>query len=410
MSDFSKLFSKNANNMKASAIRELLKLTQQPEIISFAGGLPSPDTFPVEDLRAAANIVFDSQAKRALQYGATEGDINLKKELLKFEAQQGLKLEEKNLLIVSASQQALDIVTKIFVDPGDYVIAERPSYLGAIQVFQAYSAHVLGVEVTEEHAGFDMAVLESKYAEAVKQGKKIKFIYVIPDFQNPSGLCWSLEKRKALLEFAYRTELPIVEDSPYREVRFMGEPIPSIYQLDQQGANKNIVISLKTFSKILSPGVRLGWIVAHEEIISKFVVAKQSMDLCTCVFTQCWLAEYMKTGKLYDVIEKTKKLYSEKRNLMVATLEKYLPKHPEIKWTKPEGGLFLWVTMPKSIDTDKLFIKAVEKKVAFIAGSGFYFDNPQRNALRVNFSYPTPEQIEEGVKRLGATIEEALKA
>ena len=410
MPDFNNLFSKNANNMKASAIRELLKLTQQPDIISFAGGLPSPDTFPVEDLKEAANIVFDTQAKKALQYGATEGDNNLKGELLKFETKQGLKLDGDNILIVSASQQALDIVSKIFLDPGDYVIAERPSYLGAIQVFQAYSAHVLGVDISAEHAGFDMAVLESKYAEAVKQGKKIKFIYVIPDFQNPAGLCWSLEKRKALLEFAYKTDLPIVEDSPYREIRFMGDPIPSLYQLDQHGENKNNVISLKTFSKILSPGVRLGWIIAPKDVLSKFIVAKQSMDLCTCVFTQCWLAEYMKTGKLYDTIEKTRKLYNEKRNLMVAALEKYLPRHPELKWTKPEGGLFLWVTLPKSIDANKLFPKALEKKVAFIAGSDFYFDEPRHNELRINFSYPSPEQIDEGAKRLGLVIEEALKA
>ena len=409
MPEFSHLFSKNANNMKASAIRELLKLTQRPEVISFAGGLPAPDTFPVDDLKAAANVVFDTQARKALQYGATEGDNNLKEELLKFEARQGLKLEGKNLLIVSASQQALDMVPKVFLDPGDYAIVERPTYLGAIQAIQAYSGKALGVDVTEEQAGFDMAVLESKYAEALKQGKKLKYIYVIPDFQNPAGLCWSLEKRKALLEFAYKTNLPIVEDSPYREVRFMGDPIPSLYQLDQNGANKGVIINLKTFSKILSPGVRLGWIIAHEDMISKFIVAKQSMDLCTSVFSQCWLAEYMKTGKLYDVIEKTRKLYCEKRNLMVTALEKNLPKHPEISWTKPEGGLFLWVSMPKSIDADKLFHKAIEKNVAFIASSGFYFDDPVHNAMRINFSYPTPEQIEEGTKRLGAVIEEFLQ-
>jgi len=409
MPDLSHLFSSSAKGMKPSAIRELLKLTQQPEIISFAGGLPSPDTFPIEDLRATANIVFDTQAKKALQYGPTEGDNVLKEELVKFEAVHGKTIEAKNLLIVSASQQALDIVPKVFLDPGDYIIAERPSYLGALQAIQAYSANVIGVEVTEELAGFDMAVLENKYDEALKQGKKIKYIYVIPDFQNPAGLCWSLEKRQALLDFAYKTNLPIVEDSPYRDIRFMGDFVPSLYLLDQKGANKGIVITLKTFSKILSPGMRLGWIIAHEDLIAKFVVAKQAMDLCTSVFTQCWLAEYMKTGKLYEVLEKTRKLYAEKRNLMIAALEKHLPKHPEIHWTKPEGGLFLWLTLPKSIDTAKLFHKAVEKKVAFIGGASFYFDDPRHNELRINFSYPTPEQIDEGMKRLGATIAEALE-
>ena len=409
MPDFSNLLSVSARSMKPSAIRELLKLAQQPDIISFAGGLPSPDTFPVEDLRAASNIVFDTQAKKALQYGPTEGDNGLKEELVKFEAKQGLKIEPKNLLIVSASQQALDMAPKLFLDPGDYVIAERPSYLGALQAIQSYSGKVLGIDVTEEHAGFDMNDLEQKYADAVKQGKKIKYIYVIPDFQNPAGLCWSLEKRKALLEFAYKTGLPIVEDAPYREVRFIGEAIPSIYELDQQGKNTGMIIGLKTFSKVLSPGIRLGWIVAHEDMIARFVIAKQAMDLCTSVYTQCWLTEYMKTGKLYDTLEKTKKQYSEKRDLMMAALEKYFPKHPEVKWTKPEGGLFLWVTLPSTIDTDELFPKAIEKKVAYIAGSSFYFDNPQRNALRLNFSFSTPEQIDEGVKRLASVIDEALK-
>ena len=409
MPDLSNLLSINAKSMKPSAIRELLKLTQLPDIISFAGGLPSPDTFPVEDLRAAANAVFDTQAKKALQYGATEGDAGLKEEIIKFEAKQGVKVESKNLLIVSASQQALDIVPKVFLDPDDYVIAERPSYLGAIQAIQSYSGRILGVDISEEQAGFDMNVLQNKYDEALKQGKKFKFIYVIPDFQNPAGLCWSLEKRKALLNFAYKTGLPILEDSPYREIRFIGDPIPSFYQLDQQGANTGMVITLKTFSKVLSPGVRLGWIIAHEDMINRFTVAKQSMDLCTSVFSQIWLAEYMKTGKLYDVLEKTKNIYSEKRNLMMAALEKHLPKHPEVKWTKPEGGMFLWVTLPSTIDTDILFKKAVEKKVAFIAGSGFYFDDPQRNALRINFSFPSPEQIEEGMKRLGGVIAEALE-
>ena len=408
MPDFSTLFSDNANNMRASAIRELLKLTQKPDIISFAGGLPSPDVFPVEDLRTAANTVFDSQAKKALQYGTTEGDAVLKEELIKFESKQGVTLENKNLLVVSASQQALDIVAKVFLNPGDYVIAERPTYLGTIQAIQSYCGKILSVEPTKEQDGFDMAKLESKYAEAVKQGKKIKYIYVIPDFQNPGGFCWSLEKRKALLEFSNKTGIPIVEDSPYREIRFIGSHIPSIYQLDQQGANKNLVINLKTFSKILIPGARMGWIMAHENLISKFVIAKQAMDLCTNVFTQCWIAEYMKTGKLDEVIRKTSKLYCEKRNLMMSALERYIPKHPDIQWTKPEGGLFLWLSLPKHINTDQLLLKAIEKKVAFVAGSGFYFDEPEYNSMRINFSYASAEQIEEGMKRLGSTIEEAL--
>ena len=408
MPDFTGLFSANAKNLKPSAVSELLNLTQKPDIISFAGGLPSPDVFPVEDLKIAANAVLDGQAKRALQYGRTEGDSFLRKELIKFEAEEGVHVEEKNLLVISAAQQGLDIVGKVFLDHGDYVITERPSFIGALLVLQSYSAKVLGIDLTREQDGFDMAVLEKKYSQARKQGKKIKYIYVVPDFQNPAGFCWSLEQRKALLEFAYNAGLPIVEDSPYREIRFMGAPIPSIYQLDQNGANRGIVISLKTFSKILAPGVRLGWIIANENIIFKFALAKLAMDTCTNVFAQCWLAEYLKMGKLDGVLEKSKELYHEKRNLMVASLEKYMPKHPDIRWTKPEGGLFLWLSLPASINTDELLLKAVEKKVAFMAGSGFYYDEVERNSMRINFSYPTHEQIDEGVKRLGGIVNEAL--
>ncbi len=410
MADFSKFYSDNANNMKASTIRELLKLTQKPDIISFAGGLPAPDVFPVEDLRAAANVVFDTKGTKALQYGTTEGDDGLREELIKFEANQGVTITKENLLVVSASQQALDIVAKLFLNPGDYVIAGRPTYLGALQAIQSYSARVLGIPFTSAQDGFDMAVLESSYAQALTAGKKIKYIYVIPDFQNPSGFCWSLEKRKALLEFSYKTGLPILEDSPYREIRFIGESIPSIYEIDQKGANKGLVINLKTFSKILAPGTRMGWIMADHSLIAKFVVAKQAMDLCTNVFTQMWLAEYMRTGKLESVIEGTRAKYRAKRTLMVDALERYMPKRNDIHWTKPEGGLFLWVTLPAYIDTAQLLLKAIEKKVAFVAGAGFYFDNPEHNSLRMNFSYPTADQIEEGVRRLGLVVQEAITA
>ena len=408
MSDFTSLFSTNANSMKPSAVGELLSLIQKPDMISFAGGLPSPDVFPVDDLKTAANAVFDKQAKKALQYGKAEGDNILREELIKYEKQKDIHLEEKNLLITAASQQGLDLVSKIFLDPGDYVITERPSFIGAFLVLQSYSAKVLGIELDAEQDGFDMAVLEKKYSDTLKQGKKIKYIYVIPDFQNPAGYCWSLAKRKELLEFAYKTGLPIVEDSPYREIRFMGDHIPSIYQLDQEGANRGVVINLKTFSKILTPGVRLGWILANEDIISKFSIAKLAMDTCTNVFAQCWLGEYMKTGKLGSVAEKARKLYGEKRNLMLAALEKYMPKNPCLQWTKPEGGLFLWLSLPESIDTDKLLPRAVEKKVAFMAGSGFYYDDAEHNSMRLNISYPSPEQIDEGIKRLGGIIGDAL--
>jgi 2-aminoadipate transaminase len=396
--------------MRKSVIRELLKLTSQPDIISFAGGLPAPEVFPVEDLRQAADRVFVNSPKKALQYGTTEGEIELKNELIKFEERQGVKLTKDNLLVVSASQQALDMIPKIFLDPGDYCIAGSPTYVGTIQAIQSYQGRILGIPFSPENDGFDMVELDKRYARALRDGKKVKYIYVIPDFQNPTGICWSLEKRKALLAFAYKHDLLIVEDSPYREIRFLGETLPSLYQLDQQSENRQIVINLKTFSKILIPGARAGWIMARPEIIAKFVIAKQAMDLCTNVFSQMWLAEYLKTGKIYDHIQTINANYREKRNFMVEMLEKYMPKRFDLTWTKPEGGLFLWISLPSYIDTDKMVPKALEQKVAYVIGSAFYFDEPEHNAMRLNFSYANHEQIEVGIKRLAKVIEAEIAA
>jgi 2-aminoadipate transaminase len=409
MSDITPEFSTNANAMRASVIRELLKLTQQPDIISFAGGLPAPETFPVEDLRIAADKVFRDHATLALQYGTTEGDLALKNELIRYEAKGGVKVAPENLLITSASQQGLDMLPKIFLDPGECVIAGRPTYIGAIQAIQSYRGRVIGIPFSAENDGFDMVELQKRYRRAVASGEKIKYIYVIPDFQNPSGICWSLEKRKAILEFSYAEGLFLVEDSPYRDIRFLGNPIPSIYQLDQEGQNRCNVIGLKTFSKILAPGTRVGWILARKDIIAKLVVAKQAMDLCTSPFTQKWLAEYLATGNLDSVVARTCAIYREKRNHMVQMLEKYMPKRFDLTWTKPEGGLFLWISLPHYIDTDALVPKAIARKVAYVIGSAFYFDEPEHNSMRINFSYSSLEQIEEGIKRLADLVREEIE-
>ena len=410
MPDLEKLYSKNAQNMRKSVIRELLKLTTQPDIISFAGGLPAPETFPIEDLRAAADAVFTKHAQQALQYGTTEGDNDLRAELVKFESREGVKLGPENLLIVSASQQALDMMPKIFLDPGDCVLAGRPTYVGAIQAIQSYQGRIIGVPFSPENDGFDMDELRKRYEKAVASKQRVKYIYVIPDFQNPTGICWSLAKRKALLDFAYRHDLLIVEDSPYREIRFLGETLPSIYQLDQAGENRGIVIGLKTFSKILVPGARVGWVIASPGIIGKLVTAKQAMDLCTNVFAQKWLAEYLKTGKLEALIKRTCDNYREKRNYMIEMLRTHMPKRWDLTWTEPEGGLFLWISLPKYINTDAMIIKAIEKKVAYVVGSAFYFDEPEHNAMRINFSYSNKTQIEEGVKRLAKVVMEEIAA
>jgi 2-aminoadipate transaminase len=409
MDDISPAFSSNANNMRKSVIRELLKLTQQPDIISFAGGLPAPETFPVEDLRIAADAVFRKYAAKALQYGTTEGDNSLKAELIAYEARHGTSVASENLLITSASQQALDMIPKIFLNPGESVIAGHPTYVGAIQAIQSYQGKIVGIPFSMDNDGFDMVELEKRYVRTQAGGERIKYIYVIPDFQNPTGICWSLEKRNALLEFSYREKLFIVEDAPYREIRFLGNPISSIYELDQKGRNKGNVIGLKTFSKILAPGTRVGWVIARKDIISKLVTAKQAMDLCTSPFTQLWLAEYLSTGKLEAVIANTCGVYREKRNFMVEMLEKFMPKRFDLRWTKPEGGLFLWISLPHYIDTDLMIIKAIEKKIAYVVGSAFYFDHPEHNSMRINFSYSSFQQIEDGVKRLADVIDEEIK-
>lgn len=409
MPEIAPKFSANANAMKASVIRELLKITQQPDIISFAGGLPAPETFPVEDLRVAADRVFTDHAAQALQYGTTEGDQLLKAELIRYEAKGGIEIQPENLLITSASQQGLDILPKVFLDPGDCIIAGRPTYIGAIQAVQSYRGKVVGIPFSAENDGFDMVELRKRYQRAVAKGEKIKYIYVIPDFQNPSGICWSLEKRKAILEFSYSEGLFIVEDSPYRDIRFLGQPIPSIYQLDQEGKRACNIIVLKTFSKILAPGTRIGWIIARKDITSKLVVAKQAMDLCTSPFAQKWLAMYLSTGKLDSVVARTCSIYREKRNFMVQMLEKYMPKRFDLTWTKPEGGLFLWISLPHYIDTDALVPKAIARKVAYVTGSAFYFDQPEHNSMRINFSYSSLPQIEEGIKRLAEVVREEIE-
>ncbi len=410
MPDFNSLYSQNALNMKKSIIRELLKLTNKPGLISFAGGLPAPETFPVEDLRVAADAVFTKNPEVGLQYGTTEGDPALKAELVKIEASDGVKVGPDNILVTSASQQALDILPKVFLDPGDWIIAGHPTYLGTIQAIQSYQGKILGVPFAAEEDGFDLGEMERRYAAHRAAGMSIKYIYVIPDFQNPTGICWSLEKRQALLRFAYRENLLIIEDSPYREIRFVGKHIPSIYQLDQEMENRGIVVGLKTFSKILIPGARMGWIIAHPELIAKFVVAKQAMDLCTNVFTQRWIAEFLATGKLRSVIENTRANYRAKRMFMLEQLQKHMPTHPDIHWTKPEGGLFLWLSLPKSINTDEMFTKAIAKNVAYVVGSAFYFDDVEHNSMRLNFSFSSKADIEEGIKRLAEVVRGELAA
>ncbi|MDD5090639.1 MAG: PLP-dependent aminotransferase family protein [Candidatus Wallbacteria bacterium] len=402
--DFEALYSKNAQNLKKSVIRELLKLTNKPEIISFAGGLPAPCTFPVEDIKEIVGKVLDQEYMKALQYGATEGDVGLKEELVKFLKERNIPwITPDHLLITTASQQALDMVGKVFIDPGDSVIVGLPSYIGALGAFNAYRANLIGIPLLLD--GMDVAYFKKTLKELNLKKKIPKFVYVIPDFQNPAGITFSLKTRKELLSLAHEYGFIIIEDAPYRELRYNGKAVPSLLELDK---GEGMVLTLFTFSKIFIPGFRLGWIAGHPDLISKFVIAKQSMDLCTPPFTQCIAREYLKKGEINNRIRDNIALYKVKKDLMLECLDKEMPKNAGVTWTKPEGGLFLFTYLPESISADEMFHDAIKENVAYVIGSAFYCNGKGHNTFRLNFSYPSHQEIREGIKRLGNCVKKKL--
>lgn len=396
--DVTSFYSKNALSMKRSEIRELLKVTRQPDIISFAGGLPDPETFPVKDLEDISCRVLREKGALALQYGPTEGEASLRTEIAKWLSREKAGIKPEEILITTGSQQGLDLISKVFLDPNDAVIVELPSYIGGLQAFAAYRAKIIGVPQDDE--GLKTDLLEATLNKLTQKNKKPKFVYVVPDFQNPSGITMSLERRKRLLELAYLYGIPIVEDSPYRDLRYAGQPVPPVYSLDTQ----NQVIVLGTFSKLLCPGLRLAWIMAPERWMDRMIVAKQGMDLCGPSYVQLIGAEYLKRGLLPKQIERLRKLYGRKLKVMLRALRKYMPEG--VEWSKPVGGLFLWVKLPEKISTANLFPKAIENKVAYVIGSAFHCNGKGENTMRLNFSYSTEEQINEGIKRLARVVAE----
>jgi 2-aminoadipate transaminase len=401
INDLDQILSASAKRMKRSVIRELLKMTQRPELISFAGGLPSPESFPVEQLKQVVVEVLDTDSARALQYSETEGDKRLREILVEKYRKEGFNININNLIISTASQQALDLIPKIFVNPGDKVICGLPSYLGGISAFASYGAELIGIELDDQ--GMRSDLLEKKMQELQGKGQKPKFIYVIPDFQNPTGICMPERRRLEIIEIARKYNVLIVEDSPYREVRFSGTPQRTMYELDGTGQ----VILLGTMSKIFVPGFRLGWIVAHEDVIDKLVVAKQNTDLCTSSFVQKIAAKYFDKGFFEPNLAKTNAMYKEKRDAMVEAFHKFMPKG--VKWTEPEGGLFLFVTLPEHIDAEDLFKIAIEENVAFVPGTVFYCNGQGKNTLRINFSYMSKEMNIEGSRRLANAIKRMIK-
>jgi len=392
-------FSTMASRMRRSEIRELLKLTRQPGTISFGGGLPDPNIFPRKAVEEAAVRAIREQGNLALQYSPTEGEPFMKEEAAAFMTRLGDEISAEEIIVVSSSQQALDLLSKVFIDPGDAVIIERPSYVGALQSFRAFGAEFHGVDIDSE--GIIPSALEEKILELRKADKKARFIYLIPDFQNPSGINLSIERRKQVIEIASRHNILIVEDSPYRELRFEGELLPSVRSLDKEGR----VIQMKTFSKIFVPGFRIGWLSAPPEVLDKLVMSKQSTDLCTSAFVSMISGYLLKDGHIEKQIEISKEVYVKKCRTMLDALEKYMPELEGLSWSKPEGGMFLWVRLPEYMDTLEMIPDAVEAKVAYVIGSAFYTDGSGKNTMRLNYSYPSHEQIREGIKRLAGIVE-----
>ncbi|MCR2044380.1 PLP-dependent aminotransferase family protein [Anaerosalibacter massiliensis] len=390
-------YAKRMDNIKASEIRELLKLTQKPEVISFAGGLPAPELFPVEELKKVSLKVSDEQGTAALQYGPTEGYEPLREQITKRMEKIGVKAKPENILVTSGSQQGLDFSAKIFINPGDIILCESPSYMGAINAFKAYEPKFIGVPTDED--GMIMEELE----DILKNNDRVRFIYVIPDFQNPSGRTWSIERRKRLIELANEYNIAIVEDNPYGELRFEGEYYPSVKHYDTEGR----VIFLGTFSKIFCPGLRLGWVYAEKEVLNKYVLAKQGSDLQSSTISQMQIAKFLEEYDIEKHIEKLKEVYKNRRDIMINTMKEEFPE--EVKFTNPQGGLFTWVVLPEYMNARDLAVKALEKNVAFVPGGSFFPNGGNENTLRLNYSNMDEEKIKIGIKRLADAIKDMMK-
>jgi len=397
-------FAQRTQRMGSSAIRELLKLTEQPDIISFGGGMPAPDVFPIEEFSEACVRVLKDMGPQSLQYGPTEGFLPLREMIARHSARYGIDVSPDNIMITSGSQQALDLLGKILINRGDRILVESPTYLGALQAWNAYGAEYVTVPM-DEH-GMITDVLE----EALRSGPK--FIYVLPNFQNPTGVTLAEERRMKLIELADRYGVPIVEDDPYGQLRYEGDHLPSVVVLDSQFRDncstcyRGNVIYLSTFSKILAPGIRLAWVVAPPEVIRKLVQAKQGTDLHSSTFNQLVTYEVARGGFLDRHVKLIRNVYRERRDVMLAALDGYFP--AGVDWTHPEGGLFLWGILPETMSSSDVLKTAIEQKVAFVPGGPFYPTGGGYNTMRLNFSNANPEKIREGIARLGKVIREKM--
>ena len=393
--DYNKFFSSDTASFMRSPVREIFKKVKLEQIYSFAGGYPSADTFPLSDMEEIMGKVLKEYGGKAFQYGATQGVPELREALSK---RYGLPVE--HIQITTSSQQGIDICARIMVDPGDVVLTSSPSYLGAIQSFRSYRAEIVGVP----HKA-SAELLKLSYIEAIekirREGKRLKFLYIIPDFQNPSGETLTLEERKVIIGLAEEYDFLIVEDSPYRELRYEGESLPSLYSM-----SPDRVLHLGSFSKIFAPGFRLGWIFAAPELLDKIYVCKQALDLCPPIFDQYVAMEFLVSGKLDANLSQSIELYREKRDLMLSLLEQEMTEG--VEWTRPQGGLFLYLTLPENFDAVSFYEKSLAAGVAYVAGSFFCPDGSGRNTMRLNFSFMPQEKIREGLPLLCELLKKEL--
>jgi 2-aminoadipate transaminase len=407
MIDITKNLATAPRRTKASVIRELLKFTNKPGVISFAGGLPDPALFPYDFVADVVKKIMEKDGRVALQYGPTAGLPEFKEEFIKFlRKHEGVEVKQENILVTTASQQALDIVGRLFIDASDPVLVEMPSYMGGLQVFKSYGADFVGVKMDDD--GIMTDNLEERLQWLKNQDEHYKFLYLVPDFQNPSGVTLSEERRRKIIELSEKYNIAVIEDSPYRQIRFEGSAPKMIYRLDKETLKTNNIISLFTFSKTFAPGLRIGVIVAHEQIIKKMEILKQSLDLCSSSLNQLIAAEFLRSGYFEKHIKTVKEVYKKKKDTMLAALEEYMPEG--VTWTKPEGGLFLWVKLPEEMSADDMFEEAIRENVAYVIGSAFHCDGSGKNTMRLNFSYATPEDIREGIKRLATAVKKRLVA
>ena len=395
------LFASRTKVMKSSAMRDLMAVTTRPEVISLAGGLPDTSTFPPDTFAAVVQRIASESCAKALQYGPTEGLEETKECIAEVMAAEGMQVDLEDMLVTTGGQQVLDLVTKTLIDPGDVVIAEGPTYPGAVSVFTSYQADVVQIDMDSD--GMRVDLLEEALDRLDREGRRPKFVYTVPSFQNPAGVTMSQPRRRRLVELAHEHELLVLEDNPYGLLRYEGDPPPPLLSLD----GGVYVMYLGTFSKILSPGIRLGWVVAPPPVLEKLNLGKQATDLCSSTLSQLMVQAYFAEGDWRDYVDSLTDIYRGRRDTMLDALADHFP--PQAEWTRPSGGLFIWATLPDFIDTTDLLARALQDNVAFVPGEAAFLDGRGRNAMRLNFSGSDEGAIREGIRRIGEVITEQVQ-